>query len=80
MKGHYTDTVGDLHKWNSGNWIMHRSEIQTVDTSMYEVEIKDFNDYKTELLFIEGGGFKVERKFKRINGKWYLVYYADENL
>lgn len=80
MKGHFIDTVGDLHKWNSNNWIIHRSEIQTVDTSVYKVELKDFNDFKTELLFIEGGGFKVERKFKRINGKWYLVYYTDENL
>lgn len=78
--GYYTDTLGNEHKWNRDSWIMHRSYIQDADTSIYNLELTDEKSQKSELLFIEGAGFKVERKFKQINGKWYLVYYVDENL
>ncbi len=78
--GYFTDTVGEERTWSKTNWIMHRSKIQEADTSIYKVNIESATTVKKEELFIEGGGFKVERKFQRINGKWFLVYYIDENL
>jgi len=34
----------------------------------------------TEKFWIDQSGFKVERRFKLKDGKWYLVYYDDINM
>ncbi len=78
--GYYLDTVGEEQKWNETNWIMHRSKIQEADTSIYKISIESATTVKKEKLFIEGGGFKIERKFQLLNGKWHLIFYSDENL
>ncbi len=80
LDGYAIDTSETAVKWNKKNWIMHRYNINDIDTSQFKVETThDKNNY-TEKIYIEGGGFKNERKFKRINGKWYLISYIDENL
>lgn len=80
IEGYYTDSAGIEQAWTKKSWIMHRSQIQNADTSIFKLELTNTNKQKEELLYIEGSGFKVERKFKQINGKWYLIYYVDENL
>lgn len=79
IQGEYTDEEGVSIAWNSHNWIMHRSPIQSVDTSIYKVEVVNTNNSSDEIIWIEGSGFKTERKFKRIQGIWYLTYYNDDN-
>ena len=61
------------------NWIMHRSTINNIDTSMFKTKITKTDNYYKEVIYIEGGGFYLERVFKRINGKWYLTSFVDEN-
>lgn len=80
LEGYAIDTSEQTTVWNKNNWITHRNTIDAVDTAVFKVEtIKQVGTYY-EKIFIEGGGFASERLFKRINGKWYLVKYIDEDL
>jgi uncharacterized membrane-anchored protein YitT (DUF2179 family) len=61
------------------NWLMHRSTINSIDTSMFKAKVTKANNYYKEVIYIEGGGFYLEREFKQIKGKWYLTSFVDEN-
>jgi len=47
---------------------------------VYTIKLSGSPTLKKEELYIEGGGFRVERQFQKMNGKWYLIEYIDENL
>ncbi len=34
----------------------------------------------TEKMYMEESGYSEERKFKKINGKWYLIFYSFKDL
>ena len=80
LKGHAMDTSEIPVEWKKNNWIMHKSNIYDIDTTLFNVEILSEPNNYAEKIYIEGGGFANERIFKRINGKWYLVSYIDEDL
>jgi len=80
IEGYFTDTLGNEVKWSKSNWIMHRTKIQDADTLVYTIKLSGSPTLKKEELYIEGGGFRVERQFQKMNGKWYLIEYIDENL
>ncbi len=80
LKGYAIDTSEIPVNWKKDNWIMHKYNINDIDTALFKVETAHDKNSYTEKIYIEGGGFKNERKFKRINGKWYLISYIDENL
>jgi hypothetical protein len=80
LEGYAMDTAEQSKPWNKSDWIMHRYTVQSVDTSMFKIETSATNNLYYEKIYIEGGGFASERVFKRLNGKWYLVKFIDEDL
>jgi len=70
---------GEEEPWTRENWIMHKIKATDVDTSLFKVNITHTPDSVSELIFIEDGGFMARRTFKNKDGKWYLVFYSDED-
>jgi hypothetical protein len=64
-------------KWKTENWVLHKTPVGNTKTDNFEVKVVVKENVVTEKIWIESSEFYVERKFKRINGKWYLVYYDD---
>lgn len=80
IEGYAVDTSEQATKWTKTNWIMHRNTVQKIDTSKFTIETNKQKNTYYEKIYIEGGGFASERFFKRINGRWYLVKFIDEDL
>jgi len=70
---------GENPETEKKNWMMHRATVSSIDTSMFKTKITKTGNYYKEVIYIDGGGFYLEREFKRINGKWYLTSFVDEN-
>ncbi|OXA80438.1 hypothetical protein SAMN05444397_102211 [Flavobacterium aquidurense] len=71
----------DRHKWTKENWefmIIPVSEKNTIDE--YEHSLIKNDSLVIERFWIPDSGFEVERQFKLIRNKWFLVYYNDINL
>ena len=71
----------EKYKWTQNNWrflktqVLKNNKIEDCKHSLIQ------NDTLViEKFWIDNSGFKLERKFKRVNGKWYLTYYDDINL
>lgn len=71
----------DKHKWTKENW-----EFMVVPVSSknkignYEHSLVKTDTLVIERFWIPDSGFEVERQFKLIKDKWFLVYYNDINL
>ncbi|WP_029904181.1 DUF4348 domain-containing protein [Prevotella sp. 10(H)] len=57
------------------DWEMLTNSIYEVDTDEYQVEIKEDADEVFHRVYIQDSGVDIIEKYKRIKGKWYLVYY-----
>lgn len=80
LQGYEMDTAEIVQGWDKENWVMHRAKISEVDTTIYKVKIEK-DEYKHfEKVYIEGGGFNLERVFKRIKGQWYLTSFVNEEM
>lgn len=66
-------------KWTRDNWIIHKTPVGEFKNSDYETELTVKKDMVIEKIWIEHSEFYTERRFKRIKGKWYLVYFEDIN-
>lgn len=80
VKGFRINNQGEKIEWDKNNWLMHRMKITDVDTSEFKIEVVEKGNIRREILYIPGSGFRTERVFEQKNGKWYLVYFTDENL
>jgi len=68
-------------EWTARNWVLMKVPVrETVDTKEYKHELQKSDSAVIEKYCIENGGFKIERRFKNIDGKWFLTYYEDVNL
>ncbi|MDA6072342.1 hypothetical protein NJT12_22190 [Flavobacterium sp. AC] len=71
----------DRHNWTKENWkfinvpVSEKNEIQN-----YEHSLVKSDTLIIERFWIPDSGFEVERQFKLIKNKWFLVYYNDINL
>ncbi|MFC0779113.1 hypothetical protein [Flavobacterium sp. HJSW_4] len=71
----------DQHEWTRKNWefqvilVADKTEIEE-----YQHSLTKTDTLITERFWIPDSGFEVERKFKLINNKWFLIYYNDVNL
>ena len=72
----------EKHNWSIKNWKFLSSPVTENDSIIagYKHSLNKTDDEIIDKIWIENSGFKTERKFKRINGKWFLVYYDDINL
>lgn len=80
LKGYAMDTSENIMVWKKENWIMHKNTTQEMDTSIFKVETEKSPHLYKEKIYIEGGGYSSERVFQKVNGKWYLVQFFDQNL
>ena len=67
--------------WTQGNWHVMKVPVGApIDTLEYKRTIESTDSSVSEEIWVEDSGFRVERTFKLINGKWFLTFYNDINL
>lgn len=78
LRGINTDSSDDTtgYYWGRENWVLHR----LADPSKVKVVAAKSDTLVREKITTDDPGFYFEREFRRIEGKWYLTYYADINL
>jgi hypothetical protein len=68
-------------KWSPKNWEFLKTPVSlNADTTECRHSLTMTDTLVTEKFWIDQSGFKVERRFKLKDGKWYLVYYDDINM
>jgi hypothetical protein len=70
----YRDELDSI-PWNKDKWKFCIANIYKLDSIKYKMNILIQGSDVKENIWIKGSGFEMERRFKLINGKWYLVYY-----
>lgn len=71
----------EQHNWTRKNWqfqavpVAEKSEIEEYNHTLVKTDT-----LITERFWIPNSGFEVERQFKLIRNKWFLIYYNDINL
>ncbi|MBO9583842.1 MAG: hypothetical protein J7574_06755 [Flavobacterium sp.] len=71
----------EQYNWTRKNWqfqavpVAEKSEIEEYQHSLVKTDT-----LITERFWIPNSGFEVERQFKLIHNKWFLIYYNDINL
>src|SRR5690606_30502836 len=81
LPGINTDEMGTddrEYHWKAEDWELHYD--MNLDTTEFIVEKNISDSLAIEKIYKENTGFSVERTFKKIDGKWFLVYYKDINL
>ncbi len=74
-------TAENSHGWTAGNWELLREPVrETVNINGYKHDLQKSDTTVIEIYWIESSGFRSERRFKQINGKWFLSYYDDIDL
>ena len=75
-----------IHGFERYNWTKKNWEFLTITVSEktefgeYEHSLVKTDSLITERFWIPDSGFEVERQFKLINNKWFLIYFNDINL
>ena len=64
--------------WNKEEWILH--ENAQIDTKIFTEEKVVSETDVIHKVYIKDSGFYIERVFKVIDCKWYLVYYVESLL
>lgn len=71
----------EQHEWTRKNWQFHAIPVaETTEIGEYEHSLVKTDSLVTEKFWIPDSGFEVERQFKLINNKWFLIFYNDINL
>ncbi|MEQ9300354.1 MAG: hypothetical protein RIF33_17405, partial [Cyclobacteriaceae bacterium] len=66
--------------WDRSSWEMHRGKVTEITESNYDTEIIRKDDEFIDKVQLRDAGFSIERRFERIKGRWYLVYYEKVDL
>jgi hypothetical protein len=71
----------EKHNWTKDNWIILKNPVvEKSDSNEYQHSFSKSDSLVIEKFWLPESGFKVERRFKRIDNLWFLVYYSDVNL
>ncbi|WET01941.1 hypothetical protein [Flavobacterium sp. YJ01] len=71
----------EQYNWTRKNWEFHAIPVsEKIEIGEYEHSLTKTDSLITERFWIPDSGFEVERQFKLINNKWFLIYYNDINL
>lgn len=57
------------------DWNMLQGSVYEVDRNEYKVEIQEDSTEVYHRIYIEDSGVDIGMRYKRIEGKWYLIYY-----
>lgn len=66
--------------WIKEEWEPHVQKVTDITDPEYDTEIIRTEELVTDKVWLRDAGFSVERRFQKIDGKWYLVYYQTVNL
>jgi len=80
LEGEYVNGEIDVTKGIEYTWTKKDSLVLNtleIDTTLYTKERLFKVEEVVEQIFIENSGFQVKLVFRRIEGKWYLVFYSD---
>jgi len=71
----------EKQNWTSKNWeLMKIPVLEKSSLYNYKHSVRKTDEVVVEKFWIENSDFLVERRFKKIDGKWFLIYYNDINL
>ncbi|MBB4801957.1 hypothetical protein HNP37_002018 [Flavobacterium nitrogenifigens] len=71
----------EQHEWTRKNWQFQVIPVaEGTEIGEYEHSVVKTDSLVTEKFWIPDSGFEVERQFKLINNKWFLIFYNDINL
>lgn len=71
----------DKQNWTSKNWELMKIPVSEKSSLRnYKHSVRKTEDFVIEKFWIDNSGFHFERRFKKIDGKWFLIYYNDVNL
>lgn len=71
----------EQYNWTRKNWQFQAIPVaEKTEIDEYEHSLIKTDTLITEKFWIPNSGFEVERQFKLINNKWFLIYYNDINL
>lgn len=71
----------EQYNWTRENWQFHTIPVaEKMEIGEYQHSLVKTDTLITERFWIPDSGFEVERQFKLIKGKWFLIYYNDINL
>lgn len=79
LKGNLTNDQG-TRDWDRASWEMHRGKVTEITESNYDTEIIRKDDEFIDKVQLRDAGLSIERRFERIKGRWYLVYYEKVDL
>lgn len=67
--------------WSTKNWEMLKSPVSGKNQLKEYQHNTIFSDtLVTEKYWIENSGFSTEVRFRKVDGKWFLIYFNDVNL
>jgi hypothetical protein len=71
----------DKQDWTSKNWELMKIPVSEKSSlANYKHSVRKTDGEVIEKFWIGNSDFLVERRFKKIDGKWFLIYYNDVNL
>lgn len=71
----------EQYNWTRKNWQFHAIPVaEKSEIGEYQHTLVKTDTLITERFWIPDSGFEVERQFKLIKNKWFLIYYNDINL
>ena len=66
------------YRWEKDSWIMHRRFDQ--GSNDFEIQLTPvMDDVIIEKIIHKSGAYGMIRRFARMGGEWYLIYYAGLN-
>lgn len=75
LEGEIVEENIDVSPIQKTDWSMIRGSVYEVDRNEYSVEIEEDSTQVHHRVYIEDSGVDIDMKYKRIDGKWYLIYY-----
>ncbi len=79
LEGTLTDDEGEKN-WERENWQMHRAKVTDITTPNYDTEIIRKENEVIDRVKLRDSGFFMQRKFRRIDGEWFLTFYEKVDL
>ncbi|MBL0738209.1 hypothetical protein JI750_15020 [Flavobacterium sp. GN10] len=71
----------EQYNWTRKNWQFQAIPVaEKTEIGEYQHSLVKTDTLVTERFWIDNSGFEVERQFKLIGNKWFLIYYNDINL
>ena len=79
LEGEYV-TIDGGESWTWDGWEPHVEKVTDISDPEYDTEITRKDTEVIDKVWLRDSGFSVERRFQKIKGRWYLVYYETVNL